>query len=70
MFKIQVSLRVEAGKQIQLRCESQGGNPAAVLKWFIDNQELDGSLQKNESDIGNERRWNAISIIKIAFQKV
>ena len=61
---------MNAGEEIQLRCESQGGNPAPILKWFIDDQELDGSLQKNETDIGNERRWNAYSIIKVAFQKV
>ena len=63
-------MEIQAGEEIQLRCESQGGNPAPIIKWFIDNQELDGSLQKNETSIGNERTWNAISIIRIIFQKV
>ena len=69
-FTFQISLQVRAGEEIQLRCESQGGNPAPILKWYIDNQELDGSIQKNETSIENERRWNAYSLIKIAFQKV
>ena len=66
----QVPLQIKEGDEIEIRCESQGGNPAPTLKWYIDNQELDGSLQKNETDIGNERRWNAYSIIKVVFQKV
>ena len=66
----QAPLEVRAGEEIQLRCESQGGNPAAIIKWYIDNQELDGSIQKNETSIGNERTWNAISIIRVVFQKV
>ena len=45
-FTFQISLQVRAGEEIQLRCESQGGNPAPILKWYIDNQELDGSIQK------------------------
>ena len=63
-------LKIEIGRKIRLRCESQGGNPPAILKWFIDNQELDGSIQKNETDVGNEKKWNAVSIIDMAFQKV
>ena len=63
-------MEIQAGEEIQLRCESQGGNPAPIIKWYIDNQELDGSLQKNETSIGNERTWNAISVIRIIFQKV
>ena len=59
----------------RVRCESRGGNPAAVLKWFIDGEEeeLDGgtaAVQKNETDIGDKRLWNAVSILEYSFKKV
>ena len=66
----QISLQVRSGEEVELRCESQGGNPAPILRWFIDDQELEGSLQKNESSIGNPRQWNSYSLIKAVFQKV
>ena len=66
----QISLQVRSGEEVELRCESQGGNPAPILRWFIDDQELEGSLQKNESSIGNPRQWNSYSLIKAGFQKV
>ena len=66
----QISLQVRSGEEVELRCESQGGNPAPILKWLIDDQELEGSLQKNETSIGNPRKWNSYSLIKAVFQKV
>ena len=66
----QFSLQVHSGEEVELRCESQGGNPAPILKWYIDDQELEGSLQKNETSIGNTRQWNSYSLIKTVFQKV
>lgn len=62
-------LSVKAGEAARLRCESRGGNPPALLKWFIDDEELPGSDQKNETDIGNSRRWNAIGAIEVTFHK-
>ena len=40
----QKSLQVAAGQRARLRCESRGGNPAPLIKWFIDDQELLGRL--------------------------
>jgi hypothetical protein len=67
---LQTDLQVKSGGLARLRCESRGGNPAANLKWFIDGQELEGGNQKNETEIGNNRKWNAISVIEITFNKV
>ena len=66
----QKALQVTAGQIARLRCESRGGNPAALIKWFIDDEELRGSSQKNETEIGDNRKWNAVSLIEIPFRKV
>lgn len=58
------------GDVARLRCESRGGNPPAGLKWFLDEEELSGSSQKNETEIGDNRKWNAVSVIEIALSKV
>ena len=67
---LQKALQVTAGQIVRLRCESRGGNPAALIKWFIDDEELRGGSQKNETEIGNNRKWNAVSLIELAFSKV
>jgi hypothetical protein len=40
------------------RCESRGGNPAPLISWFLDNEELP-STQHNESEAGH-KKWAAI----------
>ena len=70
MSLLQKALQVTAGQIVRLRCESRGGNPAALIKWFIDDEELRGGSQKNETEIGNNRKWNAVSLIELAFSKV
>ena len=69
-YIFQTSLQVTAGQVARLRCESRGGNPPAGLKWFIGDQELPGSSQKNETEVGDNRKWNAVSVIEIAFNRV
>jgi hypothetical protein len=66
---LQRGLRVTAGDAASVRCESRGGNPAAVLKWYIDDEELDegGNGQKNETD---SKKWDAISMVETTFKKV
>ena len=54
----------------RLRCESRGGNPPAGLKWFIDDEELGGSSQKNETEVGDNRKWNAVSVIEVSLRRV
>ena len=45
MFSLQKNLQVTAGKVVRLRCESRGGNPPAGLKWFIDEEQLQGRVR-------------------------
>jgi len=65
----ETNLQVTAGKIVRLRCESRGGNPPAGLKWLIDEETLEGSSQKNETEVGDNRKWNAISVIEVAFSQ-
>ena len=37
-------MKVAAGQRAELRCESRGGNPAPLIKWFIDDLELLGDF--------------------------
>ena len=59
-----------AGKSVRLRCESRGGNPPAEIYWYIDDELLTESSQKNETEVGDDRKWNAISVLRIVFKKV
>ena len=59
-----------AGKSVRLRCESRGGNPPAKIYWYIDDELLTESSQKNETEVGDDRKWNAISVLRIVFKKV
>ncbi len=71
---------VSSGESAQLRCESRGGNPPATLRWFVDGEERkvaknkdgreDGEGQRNETEVGSEHRWNAISVVNMKFDKV
>ena len=65
-------MTVTSDSSAQIRCESRGGNPAAILKWFIDEEELEdiGYDQKNETDVGDKRLWNAVSLLDYTFKKV
>ena len=68
---LQSDLQVTAGKSVRLRCESRGGNPAADIHWYIDDEILtEFSSQKNETEVGDDRKWNAISVLQIVFKKV
>ena len=67
---MQADLQVTAGKSLRLRCESRGGNPPADIQWYIDDELLTESSQKNETEVGDDRKWNAISVLQIVFKKV
>ena len=40
MQRTKQGLTIKAGGTTRVSCESRGGNPAAVLKWFIDDEEV------------------------------
>eukprot|EP00095_Tigriopus_kingsejongensis_P010153 maker-scaffold575_size133042-snap-gene-0.26 protein:Tk10153 transcript:maker-scaffold575_size133042-snap-gene-0.26-mRNA-1 annotation:"hypothetical protein DAPPUDRAFT_54063" len=64
----ELTFRANIGKKVQ--CESRGGNPAPVLKWFVDEEELFGSVQRNETDLAAQSRWNAVTQIELTLNKV
>jgi len=75
-----VNLTVKSGEEVDLRCESRGGNPPAVLRWTIvegdrrrdvdDGNELSAIPRtRNETDPSNRRRWDAISEVRTTFAK-
>jgi hypothetical protein len=56
------NLTLSAGKEATVRCLSRGGNPAANVKWFLDDRELVGQYnQTNTTDIGKVKTWMAVS---------
>jgi len=57
-----------ADKEEILRCESRGGNPAPIISWFIDNSEVN-SQQRNETEIGDKKRWTAVSNLIHTFSR-
>ena len=40
-------MTIKAGGTTRVSCESRGGNPAAVLKWFIDDEEVKGRMDRS-----------------------
>eukprot|EP00094_Tigriopus_californicus_P003980 TCALIF_03833-PA protein Name:"Similar to KIRREL3 Kin of IRRE-like protein 3 (Homo sapiens)" AED:0.15 eAED:0.16 QI:0/0.28/0.12/1/1/1/8/0/621 len=63
-------LEIKSDTTGSVRCESRGGNPAPILKWYLDEEELNGASQRNESDLANLRRWNAVSIVEITLKQI
>ena len=62
----QISLA--ADKLETLRCETRGGNPAPRVVWFVDDKEV-ASVQRNETEVGNSKRWTAISTLAFTFRR-
>ena len=62
------NISVVAGRVETLRCESRGGNPAPRLTWFINNKEV-GSVQRNQSEFGNLKRWTVVSTLQYRFDR-
>ncbi|XP_046443757.1 kin of IRRE-like protein 1 isoform X2 [Daphnia pulex] len=64
------NLTLSAGKEATVRCLSRGGNPAANVKWFLDDRELVGQYnQTNTTDIGKVKTWMAVSTLTYTFNK-
>ncbi|XP_045034449.1 kin of IRRE-like protein 3 isoform X6 [Daphnia magna] len=64
------NLTLSAGAEATVRCLSRGGNPAANVKWFLDQRELVGHYnQTNTTDIGKVKTWMAVSTLTYTFTK-
>ncbi|KAI9551848.1 hypothetical protein GHT06_022184 [Daphnia sinensis] len=64
------NLTLSAGAEATVRCLSRGGNPAANVKWFLDERELVGHYnQTNTTDIGKVKTWMAVSTLTYTFSK-
>uniref|UniRef100_A0A0K2SZJ5 Ig-like domain-containing protein n=2 Tax=Lepeophtheirus salmonis TaxID=72036 RepID=A0A0K2SZJ5_LEPSM len=61
------SIHIPAGRPVRVRCESRNGNPPPALRWFIEEEEIPGSSQTNET--GNSRLFNAISNVELILSK-
>lgn len=71
MFKDK-RLTINSGQDnVRLRCESRAGNPPAILKWYVDNEELDAIAEvRNETGFQSDKTWNVVSVVQVVFRKV
>jgi len=67
-FTSEGPISMPSGKEQVLRCESRGGNPAPTISWFIDNKEVKGD-QRNETELGDSKRWTAVSNLVYTFSR-
>ena len=67
-FKSDEPISLREGKEEVLRCESRGGNPAPVISWYIDDSEVK-SEQRNETELGDSKRWTAVSNLFHTFSR-
>ncbi|XP_031638814.1 hemicentin-2 isoform X1 [Contarinia nasturtii] len=60
------NVTVDSKAVATVSCVSHYGNPAARLKWFLGDQEIQPlNTQLNKRETGNNRTWSATSIVQI-----
>ena len=55
------------GKVETVTCESRKSNPAPSLRWFLGEKELTPSVQNNETEHNDTRRWRSYSTLEHIF---
>ena len=60
-------ITVVDGKVETVTCESRKSNPAPELRWFLGEKELIPSVQNNETELNDTRRWRSFSTLEHIF---
>lgn len=64
------NVTVDSGATATVKCVSHYGNPPAVLKWFLGDQEIAPlHPQTNATEPDNPRTWSAASVVQIPATK-
>lgn len=64
------NVTVDSGATATVKCVSHYGNPPAVLKWFLGDQEIAPlHPQANSTEPDNPRTWSAASVVQIPATK-
>ncbi|XP_011868581.1 PREDICTED: kin of IRRE-like protein 3 [Vollenhovia emeryi] len=60
------TLTLKEGQEVTISCVSRYGNPAAVIKWFIGNREVESfTAQSNATEVDNWKTWAAHSMLRV-----
>lgn len=64
------NITVDNGATATVKCVSHYGNPPAILKWFLGDQEIAPlHPQANSTEPDNPRTWSAASVVQIPATK-
>jgi hypothetical protein len=64
------NVTVDSGAVATVKCVSHYGNPPAVLKWFLGDQEVSAlHPQTNATEPDNPKTWSAASVVQIPANK-
>jgi CD80-like C2-set immunoglobulin domain len=64
------NITVDNGATATVKCVSHYGNPPAVLKWFLGDQEIAPlHPQANSTEPDNPRTWSAASVVQVPATK-
>lgn len=64
------NITVDSGATATVKCVSHYGNPPAILKWFLGDQEIAPlHPQTNSTEPDNPRTWSAASVVQIPATK-
>lgn len=64
------NVTVDSGATATVKCVSHYGNPPAVLKWYLGDQEIAPlHPQANSTEPDNPRTWSAASVVQVPATK-
>lgn len=64
------NITVDSGAIATVKCLSHYGNPPALLKWFLGDQEITPlHPQTNATEPDNPRTWSAASVVQVPINK-
>ncbi|XP_043680664.1 hemicentin-1-like [Vespula pensylvanica] len=63
---LNTSLTLREGQEVTISCVSRYGNPVALIKWFIGDEEVEALReQMNATEVDNPKTWAAHSLLRI-----
>ncbi|KAL6254590.1 hypothetical protein P5V15_014642 [Pogonomyrmex californicus] len=64
------TLTLKDGQEAMIACVSRYGNPPAVIKWFVGNDEVEpAAVQSNATEVDNRKTWAAHSVLRVRGQR-
>ncbi|XP_050462024.1 hemicentin-2-like isoform X1 [Cataglyphis hispanica] len=64
------TLTLQEGQEALISCVSRYGNPPALIKWFIGNDEVEPlGEQNNATEVDNRKTWAAHSLLRVRGQR-